>query len=488
MEANKQQSIAIIGTGFSGLCLAIHLKKIGHSKFTLFEKAERVGGTWRENIYPGSECDIPSALYSFSFEANPNWSRKWSEQAEILAYLERCAKKYDLYPHIKFRETCQALTFQEATQNWLVQTSSGTQTFDVVVSGVGQLHKVFTPKYEGAESFQGKQFHSAQWRYDVPLEGKTINVIGNAASAVQFIPQIVPKVKQLNVFQRSANWVAEKKDRKHFAIEKWLSKSFPFLGKIYRFSIWFMADYLFFQLMNVDGNKFLRKKLKQYCLHFMKKHVTDPVKQKQLTPDYPLGAKRILFSDDFYPAMGRKNVSIVTEAIKKIEADGIRTKDDKFYPCDVLIYATGFETSIFLTPMLVKGKNGVVLNDLWQKQGAEAYMGITHTGFPNFFMMYGPNTNLGHNSIIVMIEAQTRYILSCLENLKRNNAKTLDVKAPVQKDYNAWLQKRMENKVWNAVDHSWYKIQGKVTNNWVGRTAEYRKITREMKPGDYEFK
>jgi cation diffusion facilitator CzcD-associated flavoprotein CzcO len=498
LQQNKNQNsrrIAIIGSGFSGLCLAIQLKKIGHHNFTIYEKAASLGGTWRDNVYPGAECDIPSALYSFSFEPNPNWSRKWSEQEEILNYIKHCAEKYQLIPHIKFNHTCEKLQFKDDKQTWLVtcttergsQYNSEEKEYDIVVSGIGQLHKPFTPSIKDADKFSGKQFHSAQWDHNVDLTNKTVNVIGNAASAVQFIPQIALKVKQLNVFQRSANWIAKKNDRRHFAIEQWLSKIFPFLSKIYRFYIWFMADFLLYEITNNKGNSFIRNKAKQDAIDYIKEHISNPELQKKLIPDYPIGAKRVLFSDDIYQALNRPNVKLITDRIDAIEYHGIRTTSNDIYNCDVLIYATGFETSVFLTPMQVIGKNQQVLNERWAQEGAEAYLGITHTGFPNFFMMYGPNTNLGHNSIILMIEAQTRYILSCLKALDEQQAQNLDVKEEVQKQFNEWIQNRMHNKIWSEVDHSWYKTKDKVTNNWVGRTSEYRKLTRQMNPEDFNF-
>jgi cation diffusion facilitator CzcD-associated flavoprotein CzcO len=492
-NSKHTKSFAIIGSGFSGLCLAIQLKKIGHDNFTIYEKAPSLGGTWRENTYPGAECDIPSALYSFSFESNPNWSRKWSEQPEILQYMEHCAQKYQILAHIKFNQNCTKLKFQEDKQNWLVTcsnevTSTGEEKeYDIVVSGVGQLHKPATPDIDGAENFQGKQFHSAQWNHDLSLNGKTVNVIGNAASAVQFIPQIAPKVKQLNIFQRSSNWIVPKNDRKYFAIEKWLGRTFPFLTKIYRFYVWFMADFVLYQITNSIGANFIRYQAKQRAIEYIDENIGDKALQKKLTPNYPIGAKRVLFSDDFYQALNRNNVHLICEGIKKIKNNGVVTVNNKSVPCDVLIYATGFETSIFLTPMTVIGKQELVLNNLWAEQGAEAYLGITHTGFPNFFMMYGPNTNLGHNSIILMIEAQSRYILSCLDALEEHGAQCLDVKAEVQNEYNQWLQQRMQGKIWSEVDHSWYKTKDKVTNNWSGRTSEYRKLTKSMNTQDFEF-
>ncbi len=482
----EKASIAIIGSGFSGLCLGIKLKESGFENFIIFEKAEQLGGTWRENVYPGAECDIPSALYSFSFEANPRWSRKWSGQSEILDYMKNCAEKYQLTPHFRFNESCEKLEYDEAAQKWKVTTTSGTQIFDFVASGVGQLHKKQFPNIPGREQFKGASFHSAQWDHSVDLNNKTVNVIGNAASAVQFIPQIAPKVKQLNVFQRSANWVTPKNDRNYFAIEKWLGETFPILGKLYRFYIWFMADFFLYQIMNIDSYKWLRKKSEDDCLEAMHEHVKDKELRAKLTPDYPIGAKRVLFSDDFYPALARPNVNVITEKLERVTETGIQTESAN-YDADVIIYATGFDTTHFLSPMQVTGKNGVSLNELWDAEGAEAYLGITHKGLPNFFMMYGPNTNLGHNSIILMIEAQSNYILQCIKALQEKSCQSIEVKPDVQDSFNQTLQERMKNKVWAKVEHSWYKTNGKVTNNWVGRTSEYRKVTELMNENDYLF-
>ncbi len=480
--------VAIVGTGFSGLCLGIHLKKSGNDNFVIFEKADRIGGTWRDNTYPGAECDIPSALYSFSFERNPRWTHKWSEQPEILRYMEHCAEKYGLGPHIRFNQEVVESAFDEEAGDWAVTTADGaTERFNVVVSAVGQLHKPFIPKIEGAESFSGASFHSAQWNHDIPLEGKNVVVIGNAASAIQFIPQIAPKVKKLTVTQRSANWILEKKDREYWEIEKKLGSLIPAFTNLYRFRIWLRGELNVFPLMKRSGDTLYRRLIRMAALKYLEEKIRDPELREKLVPDYPIGARRILFSDDIYDALDRDNVDVVTSSIQCIEPGGLRTEDGTLHEADVIIYSTGFETTTFLTPWNVTGRGGEVLNERWDRDGAEAYLGITHSGFPNFFMMYGPNTNLGHNSIIVMIEAQTRYILSCLNTLHYRRAAWLDVKADVQDDYNRDLQQRMKGMIWSEVGHSWYKRNGKVTNNWVGRTTEYIKRTREMNSDDYEF-
>ncbi len=480
--------IGIIGAGFSGLCAGIKLKEQGNDSFTIFEKGDRVGGTWRENTYPGAECDIPSALYSFSFERNPNWTHKWSEQPEILTYLEHCAAKYDLEPHLRFGEAVSAVSFDEDRGIWTLATAKGeTYEFDAIICAVGQLHKPQYPNIEGRESFAGDSFHSAEWDHGVELKGKTVAVVGNAASAIQFIPQIQPEVQTLNVFQRSASWMYPKNDREYTAFEKWLGAVLPFTIRFYRFLIWFRGEGQLFPLMQRKCPKWLRDKAEQQAIAYMEENVTDPEKRKALTPDYPMGAKRILFSDDYMPAIGQDNVNLITDPITGITANSLITASGETVPADVIIYATGFDTTDFVTPMTVTGRQGRVLNDEWKETGAEAYLGITHTGYPNFFMMYGPNTNLGHNSIVLMIEAQTHYILSCLKALEDRHAKWLDIQADAQRAYNDWLQGRMDDMIWGVVDNSWYMRQGKVTNNWVGRTTEYIKRTKKVEQDKYEF-
>jgi cation diffusion facilitator CzcD-associated flavoprotein CzcO len=484
----QQPRIAIVGSGFSGLCLGIHLKQAGIDSFTIFEKADRIGGTWRENTYPGAECDVPSALYSFSFERNPRWTHKWSEQPEILRYMEHCASKYGLNPHIRFNCEVRESRFDEAAGEWIIETADGkSERFNLLVSAVGQLHKPQFPDIPGREAFRGVSFHSARWNHDFPLEGKRVASIGNAASAIQFIPQIAPKVDRLFVFQRTANWILPKNDREYWEIEKKLGTWFPVLTKWYRFSIWLKGEGQLFPLMRNTGDNWYRRLTRKKALEYIEEKIRDPELRKRLVPDYPMGAKRILFSDDIYDALDRDNVEVVTTPIDRIDAAGVVTGDGQLREVDAIVYATGFDSTTFLTPWRVVGSGGRVLNDLWERDGAEAYLGITHTGFPNFFMMYGPNTNLGHNSIIVMIEAQTRYIMDCLDRMKARGASRLDVRAEVQRNYNAWLQERMRDTVWTAIDKSWYKRDGKVTNNWVGRTTEYMKRTRAMNPDDYEF-
>jgi len=484
---DTRRRIAIIGTGFSGLCIGHFLKKRDDADITIFEKAGRIGGTWRDNIYPGAECDVPSALYSFSFVRNPNWTHKWSEQPEILAYMDQCCEKFGLMPHIRFNTEVTEARFDEAAGVWRVTAGGETSEFDVVISAVGQLHKPSFPAIEGADSFEGTHFHSAEWDHRIDLAGKRVAVIGNAASALQFIPQIAPNVAHMDVYQRSPNWVLPKNDRAYNAFEKWAGTALSPLTQLYRFFLWFRAEVLLFPLMEGIEENGIRKKVKEQAIQYIHDNISDPVLREKLVPNYPVGAKRILFSDDYYEGLNRDNVKVVTDPIVRIVKNGVVTGDGTVREADVLVYATGFVSTDFLTPMEVIGRGGQSLNDKWAANGAEAYYGITHTGFPNFFMMYGPNTNLGHNSIIVMIEAQTRFILSCLDQLDARMAKWLDVTAQAQTAYNDHLAERMEKMAWNAVEESWYKRDGKIINNWVGRTWEYRNRTKRMTPDAFEY-
>ncbi len=474
----------IIGTGFSGLCMAIKLKQQGIHDFIILEKASDIGGTWRENTYPGAECDVPSALYSFSFEPNPNWVYKWSMQPQILEYMQYVAKKYDLYPHIHFQQELTSAEWQEEQSNWLIHTKSGalyeSKTF---ISAIGQLHHPNIPDFEGKNRFEGDSFHSAQWNHNISLAGKTVGVIGNAASGVQFIPEIAKTARKVIIIQRSANWILPKQDRMYKDWEKKLVGRFPFLLKIYRNKIWLLTGGLF--LLLKSRNRWLRKIYQRKNLHYIKKHIKDPPLIKALTPDYPMGAKRILFSDTYYPALARPNVELLSGGVQEIRSNGLLAGDGSIHELDVLIYATGFKAHPFLMGLDIKGSSGKTIQTAW-KNGSKTYLGITTHGFPNLFMLYGPNTNLGHSSILLMAEAQSAYIAQCISGLQKNNWASLEVKPEVVKAYQQSLQSRLKKMIWTEVPHSWYKsADGTISNNYPGRTMEYARRTRRVDFGDY---
>ncbi|MBB3047040.1 cation diffusion facilitator CzcD-associated flavoprotein CzcO [Litorivivens lipolytica] len=476
--------VVIIGTGFSGMGMAIALQKAGISRFLLLEKAKEVGGTWRENTYPGAECDIPSALYSYSFEHNPAWEFKWSEQPQIFDYLKKTAAKHELYEHIHFGQEVRSASFDEATRSWKVETVQGMQIQSrFLVSAVGQLHRPFVPALPGIENFNGPRFHSARWRHDVNLKGKRVAVVGNAASALQFIPQIAPEVGKLTIFQRSANWVMPKFDRPYKPWEQWLSDKVPFVAKLYRFRLWARNEWLVFPMLT--GNRLVQAVFRRIHMKYLNRTVTDPELRKKLIPDYPVGAKRVLFSDDYFEALARDNVDVVTERIERIEQDAIVTQDGTSHLVDVLIFGTGFRTNPFLAPMDIRGMGGKSLREHW-REGAQAYYGVCTSHFPNFFMMYGPNTNLGHNSIVIMAEAQARFISECIQRM--TGAGALVVKPEAEEAYNRELQRRLRRMVWNSLDASWYKDGGRVTNNWAGTTLEYMRRMKRINWRDFEVR
>lgn len=464
--------VAILGAGAGGICMGIRLKKAGFGNFTIYEKASDIGGTWRDNTYPGSGCDVPSHLYCYSFAPKKDWTRAFAEQWEILDYFRHCTKRFGLEPHLRFGVEIARADFDEAAGVWRLATTKGeTLEADIVVSGLGQLNRPYTPKLEGAGIFAGHSFHSARWDHAYDLAGKRVAVIGSGASAIQFVPQIAPKVGRLTLFQRTPNWVIPKPDRVYPAWERWLLKYVPGLHSFYRNWTYFMLEFRFLAFRQKHPK--LRAFYEKGTLKDMASHIEDPALFEKIKPDYPMGCKRILISNDYLQSLNRPNVSVVTEKITRLVPQGVETAGGTVHEADLIIYATGFHTTEFLSPVRITGRTGVTLDEEW-KNGAEAYYGVAVSGFPNFFMLYGPNTNLGHNSIIFMMEQQTSYILKCVKEIARKNIKFLDVKRDVMRAFNDELQNELAGSVWAANCPSWYKnAAGKVTNNWSTFTITY---------------
>jgi cation diffusion facilitator CzcD-associated flavoprotein CzcO len=468
--------VAILGAGVSGICMGIQLKNAGIESFTIFEKSERVGGTWWENQYPGAACDVPSHFYCYSFEPNPDWSRKFSPQPEIQRYLQRTAEKYEITPHIRFGTEIAGASFDEREAKWRVRTKQGEEfVADVLVSGAGQLNRPFVPDLPGLADFEGKQFHSARWDASADLEGKNVVVVGNGASAIQFIPKVAAVAKKLTILQRSANWVVPRGDYAYSERAKRIFRSFPLVTRLYR--------YFFYWQLEKNYMAFAREGYWARWFHkgasmYLEAAVPDTEMRKKLTPDYRIGCKRILIDDDFLPSLTRSNVELATTPIQRIVRDGVVTTDGVHHPADTLILATGFQATSFLAPMQIEGLGGRKLEEIW-RDGAEAHLGVTVAGFPNFFMMYGPNTNLGHNSIIFMIECQVNYALQCIQELGRRGLAYLDVKPEAMRTYNEGVQAELAKSAWAAGCKSWYKTaSGKVTNNWSNFTVAYWWRTR----------
>ncbi len=468
--------IAIIGSGFSGLCLGIRLRQLGIDSFTILEKDDRLGGTWRDNSYPGAACDVPSMSYCFSFEQKTDWSRKWAPQAEILQYMEHCADKYGIRPHIRFGAEVMRADFDEGAGLWHIHLADGSSLeAEVLVSGVGQLHKPYTPPLPGLDRFAGPRFHSARWDHSVDLKGKTVGVIGNAASAIQFIPEIAKSAARLRIFQRSANWILPRNDRSYRAWEKWAFAHVPGMARLYRYFIWARFESRYPLLR---GSAFLSRQVEKFVKQYIRDTIGDADLRRALVPDYPPGARRLLISDDYYQTLRQDHVDLITLGIDEITPTGVRTRDGRDWPVDVLILATGFDSTNFLSPIELTGLQGRSLRQEWSL-GARAYLGLCVSGFPNFFLMYGPNTNLGHNSILFMIECQTNYILQCIAALRDRGLRYLDVKPEAQAAFNRALQAELQQTAWAKTDHSWYKrSDGTITNNWSGTTTRYWWRTR----------
>lgn len=480
----QQPSVIIIGTGFGGIGAAVRLKQQGVTALTIFEKAADVGGVWRDNVYPGAACDVPSHLYSFSFEPKPDWSRRYAEQPEIHAYLKHCVSKYGLTPHLRLNTEVASARFDEARALWCVTLFNGeTHEAQVLVTATGQLNRPLMPRVKGLEQFKGAQFHSAQWDHSVSLAGKKVAVIGTGASAIQFVPRIAPEAAAVALFQRSPPYVIPKGDHTFSHFAKRLFAALPWLQKLNR-----AREYLVHEIraIGVVSYPSLTAVMKPGFRRNLSTAIQDKTLQAQLTPDYPVGCKRIMISNDYYTALARPNVSLVTDAIQEVTAEGIVTADGKQHAADVLIHGTGFAALDFLAPMQITGLAGKDLNNCW-REGAEAYLGITVSGFPNLFMLYGPNTNLGHSSIVYMLESQIAYLLDAVRHLA-SGRKWLDVKPEVQGAFNVRIQQRSKQTVWDSGCTSWYKTaEGKNTNNWPGYTFEYRRATRRLRPADYQM-
>jgi len=477
-------TIAILGAGAAGLCMGIRLRQAGIRSFAIYEKSQAVGGTWLDNSYPGAGCDVPSHLYCFSFAPNPDWSRRYSEQPEIRDYLERCADEFGLGPHLRFGVEIAGLRFDEGAGLWRLRTRSGEEiTANVVVSGTGQLNRPHVPDLEGLDRFAGVRFHSARWNHEIDLAGRDVAVVGNGASAIQFVPRIAERARRVTICQRSANWVVPRNDRPYGAFARALFRRVPAALRLHRAFLYLMLEVRYFGFIR---HTWVTRLLRRAFTRSLHRVIADQRLRAALTPDYPPGCKRVLISDDYYQSLTRPNVAVVTSAIERIAADGVLTVDGTHHPADVLIFATGFETTAFLAPMEVVGRGGRTLAEAWH-DGAEAYFGIAVAGFPNLFLLYGPNTNLGHNSILFMIECQVAYVLRCLEGLRARGGRWLDVHPGAMAAYNRRLQRDLARTTWAAGCESWYKTAaGRITNNWSGLTLAYWWRTLAPELADFE--
>ena len=475
--------VAIVGAGFGGIGLGIKLRQAGIESFTIFEKAGGVGGVWRDNCYPGLTCDVPSHLYQFSFEPNHDWTRRFPQRDEILAYLERLTDKHGLREHMRFATEVASADFDEERACWVLRLVGGEEfEADVLVTATGQLSRPSFPRIPGLDRFGGELFHSARWNHDYDMRGKRVGAIGTGASAVQYVPEIAPLVERLHLFQRTPGWVIPKPDRPYRPREKALFRRVPAIVALSR-----RLTFMRFELFTLAMTRAYWL-LRLYELGYerrLRREIPDPELRRRLVPNYPMGCKRVLISNDYLPALARPNVEVVTEDIREVTEAGVVTADGRTREVDCIVLGTGFQANEFLAPMAIRGRAGADLDDVW-RDGAEAYLGLAISGFPNMFMLYGPNTNLGAGSIITMLESQIGFVVEAVRDLQRTGARWMDVRGDVQSAFNQEVQERLTDSVWTAGCNSWYRTEsGRVTNNWAGFVTEYRRRTRRPDPSDF---
>ncbi len=482
---NQQYEAVIIGTGFAGLCAAIQLRKHNIENFVLLEKDNEIGGTWRDNTYPGCACDVRAMLYSFSFELNTKWSREYPQQEEILAYLKHCAHKYGIYGKTRFNQEVSRADYDEESGLWQVQTREGEEfTARFLLTGTGQLNRPNIPDIPGKDTFEGESFHSARWNHSFNYHGRRVAMIGNGASALQIAPELATHVQRLDIYQRDANWIIPRGDRAYSWLEKWAFSNIPMAAEAYRTRI-YLQNEMHWPILLASPDGILRKVFEELVMGIMRSKVSDEEKRRKLTPSYPAGCKRVLISDDYYPTVARSNVELVDSPIYEITPRGILTTDGKEREVDAIVFATGFKSTELLSPIEIYGRGGLSINEAWQ-DGPEAYLGVSVYKFPNMFMMYGPNTNLGHNSIVFMIENQVNHIVKCIQRVREEKLKSIEVSGIAMRSYNREAQQALAGTVWAGDCQSWYKNKsGKITNNWFDTTLMYWWRMQEVNFSDY---
>jgi cation diffusion facilitator CzcD-associated flavoprotein CzcO len=476
--------IAIVGSGFSGIGMAVRLRQEGIEDFVVLERGDQVGGTWWVNTYPGCGCDVPSHLYSFSFAPNPEWTRTYSKQPEIEAYLQRVAVEHGAAPHVRLNTTVMGAEWDEHARRWCVETSRGTLRARVLISAAGALSDPKTPDVDGIETFRGHSFHSAQWDHDYDVAGKRIATIGTGASAIQFVPAIAPEVARMHVFQRTAPWIMPHTDRPTRAFERRLYKRFPALQKLVRGGVYAGREVL---VLGFVKNPKLMKVAEKLARAHMAKQIPDPELRRRVEPGYTIGCKRILPSNRWYPALGRDNVELVTDPIKEVREHSIVTEDGTEREVDAIIYGTGFNVVDMPVARYVRGRAGRTLDECW-KGSPRAHLGCTIPGFPNFFMLLGPNTGLGHSSMVYMIESQVAYVMDALRTMSQRGAELAEVKPEATEAFNRRLDERMQGTVWTTGCSSWYLDDtGRNATLWPDWTFRFRKRASRFDPAEYEL-
>ena len=475
--------VVVIGAGFGGIGVAIGLRADG-ADVTVLEQRDGIGGTWRANTYPGATCDIPSHLYSYSFAPRADWSRVYAPQAEILAYLEQVVDDHDLRPHVRTGVTVVGAAWHEDSCTWTVELDTGgTLVCDVLVAATGQLSRPLVPDVPGLDAFPGPVLHSAWWDHDVDLDGARVGVVGSGASAIQFLPPVARVAAHTTLFQRTPSWVLARHDAEIPALARAAFAHVPGVRAAYRFAIWAWkeASWVAFR----EGHP-ANRLLHRVAEARLRQRVADPDLRDRLRPDFTAGCKRMLVSDEWYEALQRDDVTVVDAAVARVEGSTVVGADGSRADVDAVLLGTGFAATDLLVPVRVTGRGGQELHEVWS-DGAEAHLGMTVAGFPNLFVLYGPNTNLAHNSIVYMLESQFRYVRDAVRRIAAGEADAFDVRAAVQDRFNATLERRLEDLVWDAGCSSWYLTgSGRNTLNWPGPALEYRLRTRRFEPAEHE--
>ncbi|WP_225845317.1 NAD(P)/FAD-dependent oxidoreductase [Streptomyces sp. HPF1205] len=476
--------VAVIGSGFGGLGAAVRLRREGITDFVVLERADAVGGTWRDNSYPGCACDVPSHLYSFSFAPNPEWPRAFSGQEHIRSYLERVTDTFGLRPHLRFGAEVKEARWNAEARQWRLSTTAGDLAADVVVSATGPLSDPKIPDIPGLESFPGKVFHSARWDHGYDLRGKRVAMVGTGASAIQIVPSIQPEVDRLTVIQRTPPWVMPRMDRPIGAAERWLHAKVPATARARRGLLWLIRE---FQVGAFVRQPKLMKAAERIARNHLRRSIPDPELRARLTPDYVIGCKRILLSNTYYPALTRPNTEVVTSALTEVRGSSVVTGDGTEREVDAIIFGTGFHVTDMPIGDRVFGVDGRSLSEHWS-DGMAALRGCAVDGFPNLLFIIGPNTGLGNSSMILMIESSLNYMADYLRTLERTGAAALDAKAEAVAAWNAEMQRRASRTVWNTGGcQSWYlDANGRNTTAWPGTTAEFRRATRQVKLSEYD--
>jgi cation diffusion facilitator CzcD-associated flavoprotein CzcO len=474
--------VAIVGSGFSGLGAAIRLKQEGLSDFVILERASDVGGTWRDNRYPGCACDVASHLYSLSFAPNPDWTDRYSGQAEIWRYLQRCADDFGLRPHLRFDDEVRAASWDDGARRWRLETSQGARTANVLVLAAGALSEPVVPDITGLATFEGRMFHSARWDDSFELAGRRVAVIGTGASAVQFIPEIQPRVGKLLLFQRTPAWVLPRMDGKIGAWQRWLFRRFPTLQRVARLAIYVSRE----MGVVLFRTPWLMRRAQVLARLHLRKAVADPALRARLTPGYTMGCKRVLLSNTYYPALTRPNVEVLTCGIREVRAHSIVDGAGVEHPVDAIILGTGFRPTDPPLAAQLRGRDGRTLREVWAGS-PEAHLGTTVAGFPNLFLLLGPNTGVGHTSVVYMIEGQIEHLVGALKFLRAQGREALEPRPEAQGEYIASLYRRARGQVWVAGGcKSWYLDRtGRSSAIWPDFTWRYRRRVAHFRPHEY---